>query len=89
MALGAGRAQVLRMVLGEVALLIGFGLVVGLAVAMATTRFVASFLYDLARNDPLTFSVATMVLAAAAFLAGYLPARRASVRNPRTALREE
>lgn len=89
MALGAGQAQVLRMVLGEVALLIGIGLVVGLAVAMATTRFVASFLYGLAPNDPLTFSVATMVLAAAAFLAGYLPARRASGQNPMTVLREE
>lgn len=89
MLLGAGQAQVLRMVLGEVALLIGIGLVVGLAVAMATTRFVASFLYGLAPNDPLTFSVATMVLAAAAFLAGYLPARRASGQNPMTVLREE
>jgi predicted permease len=89
MALGAEQARVLRMVLGEVALLIGAGVVVGLGVAMATTRFVASFLYGLPPNDPLTLSLAAAVLAGVAFVAGYLPARRASLLDPMTALREE
>jgi ABC-type antimicrobial peptide transport system permease subunit len=55
MALGAERAVVLRMVLGEAALLIGIGMAVGLGLAVAMTRFVASFLYGLAPNDPPTF----------------------------------
>lgn len=89
MALGAEQARVVRMVLGEVALLTGIGLVAGLGVAMATTRFVASFLYGLKPNDPLTLSLAAVVLAGVAFVAGYLPARRASRTDPMTALREE
>jgi predicted permease len=89
MALGAEQARVLRMVLREVALLIGIGLIVGLGVALATTRFVASFLYGTKSNDPLTLSVAAGVLVLVAAIAGYLPARRASRLDPMTALREE
>jgi predicted permease len=88
-ALGAGQAPVLRMVLGEAALLTGIGLIVGLGVAMATTRLVESFLYGLKPNDPLTLSLAAAALAGVAFVAGYLPARRASRLDPMTALREE
>src|SRR6266571_4882668 len=62
-ALGAEPGRVLRMVMGEVALLIGIGLAVGLSVAVATTRFVASFLYGLTPNDPPTLSLAAAVLA--------------------------
>lgn len=89
MALGAQRAQVLRMILGEVAMLIGVGLVVGLGLTMATTRFVESFLYGLTPNDPLTLCIAAGTLAAVAMVAGYLPARRASGQHPMTVLREE
>jgi len=89
MALGAGQSCVLRMVLNELALLIGIGLVVGLGVALATTRFVASFLYGLQPNDPLTLLLAASVLGGVGALAGYLPARRASRLDPMTALREE
>ncbi len=89
MALGAEQARVLRMILGEVGILIGVGLAVGLGVAVATTRFIASFLYGLTPNDPLTLSLAAVVLAGVAFVAGYLPARRASRLDPMTALREE
>ena len=78
MALGAERAVVLRMVLGEAALLIGSGMAVGLGLAGAMTRFVASFLYGLAPNDPPTFLLAA-ALAGVGTLAGYLPARRASL----------
>ena len=73
MALGAGQSRVLRMVLGEVAILIGIGLASGLAAALATMRFVESFLYGIKPNDPWTFSLAAGVLALAAAVAGFLP----------------
>ena len=82
MALGAEPTRVLRMVLSEVAILIGVGLVAGLAVAIATTRFVPSFLYGLTPRDPLTLSIAVVLLAVVASLAGYLQARRASRLEP-------
>ena len=70
-------------------LLIGIGLAAGTGMALATTRFVASFLYGLAPNDPVTLGVAAGALAAVAAAAGYLPARRASRLQPMAALREE
>ena len=89
MALGAQQSRVLWMVLGEAAILIGIGLMVGLGAALATTRLVASFLYGLQPNDPWTLGIAAAMLAAVAAFAGYLPARRASRLDPMTALREE
>ncbi len=89
MALGAEPGRVLRMVMGEVAVLIVVGLAFGLAVALAATRLVASFLYGLTPRDPLTLSLAVVLLAGVACLAGYLQAHRASRLEPLTALREE
>jgi ABC-type antimicrobial peptide transport system permease subunit len=89
MALGAEQSRVLRMVLREVAILIGIGLAIGLGAAIATTRFVESFLYGMKPNDPWTLSLAAGALALVAALAGFLPARRASRLDPMTALREE
>ena len=89
MALGAEPGRVLRMVMGEVGLLIGVGLALGLALTLATTRLVASFLYGMTPRDPMTLSLAVALLAAMAALAGYLQARRASRLEPLTALREE
>ncbi len=89
MALGAEQSRVLRMVLGEVAMLIAIGVVMGLGAALATTRFVASFLYGIKSNDPWTLSLAAGVLMLVAALAGFLPAHRASLLDPMTALREE
>ncbi len=89
MALGAEQSSILRMVLGEVAIIISVGLVIGLVAALATTRFVASFLYGIKSNDPWLVSLAALVLALVAALAGFLPARRASRLDPMAALREE
>ncbi len=89
MALGAGQSRVLRMVLREVITLIGIGLIIGLSIAVATTRFVASFLYGVKSNDPMTLVFAAAALALVGALTGYLPARRASRLDPITALREE
>ncbi len=89
MALGAEQSRVLRMVLREVTVLIGGGLVIGMAIALATTKLIASFLYDMKANDPMTLALAAGVLALVAALAGFVPARRASRLDPMTALREE
>jgi putative ABC transport system permease protein len=89
MALGAEQARVLRMVLGEVAILIVAGLALGLAAAVSSTRLLASFLYRLEPNDPTTLVTACVVLAVSAVVAGLLPARRAAKLDPMTALREE
>ena len=89
MALGAQQSRVLRMVLQEVAILIGMGLAGGLSAAMGATRFIASFLYGTKANDPWTLALAAAVLTLVAGLAGFLPARSASRLDPMNALREE
>jgi predicted permease len=89
MALGAQRGGVVRMVLREVLLLVAGGLAIGTVVALGTSRFVASFLYGMKANDPLTLALALMTLLATALAAGYAPARRASRIDPMIALRQE
>jgi predicted permease len=88
-ALGAEQSRVLRMVLGEVAVLGAAGLGIGLGAAIGATRFLASFLYGMKPNDPWTLSLSAGVLALVAALAGFLPARRASRLDPMAALRDE
>ena len=89
MALGAQRGKVIRMVLREVSFSAAAGVVVGLAAALATSKFVESFLYEIQRNDPLSLSAAVLVLLGAAFLGAYAPAHRASRIDPMVALRHE
>jgi ABC-type antimicrobial peptide transport system permease subunit len=88
-ALGAFPANVVRMVMREVSLLIALGVGVGLAAAMATTRLVGALLFELSPTDPLTIALATLLMIVVAALAGYLPARRASRIDPMDALRYE
>jgi macrolide transport system ATP-binding/permease protein len=88
-ALGAQRGKVIRMVLREVSFLAAAGVVVGLAAALATSKFVESFLYGIKRNDPLSLSAAVLILLGAAFLGAYAPAHRASRIDPMVALRHE
>lgn len=89
MALGAERSKVVRMVLGETVLMVGIGLALGAAVALAAARLVQSFLFDMKPTDPATLAGALLILALAGAFAGYLPARRAARMDPMAALREE
>jgi len=88
MALGASRVDVLRLVLLQGLWLTGIGLVVGLAVALGLTRFIARMLYGIGANDPITVVSVVMLLGAMSLLACYFPAHRAMRRNPVTAIRE-
>jgi len=89
MALGAGAKDVTRLMLGETATLVLMGVAIGMGVALAATRFVASLLYGLTPDDPLTLSLAVILLLAVTALAAYLPARRAARVDPIVALRHE
>ncbi len=89
MALGAGQPEVLRMVLREVVMLVGIGLVAGLPVAIAGERWIESLLFGMSPSDPATLAGATIILLGVAVLAGYLPARRAAKVDPIVALRHE
>jgi len=89
LALGAERQRLIWMVLREVFVMSAIGLAVGLPVALATTRFVKSFLFEMKPNDPWAISGAAVVLVLAAVAAGYGPAWRASRINPWDALRHE
>lgn len=89
MALGAQRKRLIWMVLREVCLMAAVGLAIGVPIALATTKFVKSFLFDMKPNDPLAIVGAAMVLVLAAVAAGYGPAWRASRIDPWNALRHE
>ncbi|HEU4415776.1 MAG TPA: ABC transporter permease [Candidatus Angelobacter sp.] len=89
MALGAPRSHVLGLVLKQGALLAGFGVVFGLAVALAFTRLMASLLFGVGATDPVTFLLMPLALAAVALVASYIPARRATKVDPMVALRYE
>jgi predicted permease len=89
MALGAGRAGVLWLVLKEVAVLSLVGVAGGLAGTLYLTRRVESQLFGITPTDPLTLAAAVFMLLAVALLAGFIPARRAATIDPILALRVE
>jgi putative ABC transport system permease protein len=89
MALGARRETVQWMILREGFVMLGSGVVLGLLLAVATGKLVSSLLYQVGALDPIAFTLAPLVLAAAAMLATWLPARRATRISPMAALRTE
>jgi putative ABC transport system permease protein len=88
-ALGAERASVQRLVIGEGLALVAVGLVIGLAGAFAGARLLRAFLFDLTPSDPVTYAAIIVVLGVTAVLASWVPALRASRVDPVIALRAE
>jgi ABC-type antimicrobial peptide transport system permease subunit len=86
-ALGARAARGVAMILGETVAPVGAGLTVGGGFAYGASRLIASRLYGVEPQDPVTIAVATAVLLAVAVAAAYLPARRAAELDPMLALR--
>ena len=89
MALGARPGEILRMIIGQGMLITLCGLVLGLGGALAATRLLSDALFGVKPTDPLTFSIGIAVLAAIAFLACFIPARRAATVDPLISLRYE
>src|SRR5215510_10178535 len=88
-ALGASRGDVLRLVLGQGAVLVGIGLAAGLVGAFFASRALTSVLYNVAPLDPVALISSLLMLSLVALIACFLPARRASLVDPIEALRKE
>lgn len=89
MALGAGRADILKLVVGAGSRLIAVGLIAGIGASLALAKIVTSEVFIVPLVDPLALTAAALVLSTAALAACYLPARRASKVDPMVALRCE
>lgn len=89
LALGAGRRELLHLVLGDGVRLVGIGVAAGLVGAFGATRAMRSLLYGVGPVDPLVLATATLTLGALALGASFAPARRAARVDPMTSLRAE
>jgi putative ABC transport system permease protein len=89
LALGAQRNDILRLIFGQGAPLVGWGLAIGLLLAAGLTRLLSSFVFGIQAGDPATFALGPALLVLAASLAIYIPARRASRVDPVESLRSE
>jgi len=89
MALGAEQRDVLWLVVRETVGLVLIGLAIGLPTALVATRLISSRLFGLTPTDPLTITLAALLLIVVSAFAGYLPARTASRVDPMVALRYE
>jgi putative ABC transport system permease protein len=88
-ALGATRADILRLVMRQTALLVLIGLLVGIGVSLYAVRALQAMLFEVGAADPLTLGAVACLLLAAGLAAGYLPGRRATRVDPMIALRYE
>jgi len=86
-ALGAGRRDVLRLVLGQGTRLALWGIGLGVIFALALSKFIAALLYGISPADPLTFAAVASLLVLVALAACYVPAQRATRVDPIEALR--
>jgi predicted permease len=89
MALGAQRAGILRLILGETARLVLIGIAFGIGIEIAGGRVIKGMFYGVTPTDARSIGAAVVILAATALVAGFLPARRASRVDPMVALRHE
>jgi predicted permease len=89
MALGAQRADVLKLIVSQGMLLASVGVAIGLAAALSLTRLISGLLFGVSASDPLTLIIFAGLLAFVAFLANYIPASRAARIDPMVALRHE
>ncbi|HLW98577.1 MAG TPA: ABC transporter permease [Candidatus Acidoferrales bacterium] len=89
MALGARRADILRMVLGQGGKIALVGIVIGMAAAFGLTRLMSGLLFSVSAGDPATFAAVAGLLVLVAIFACYIPARRAIRVDPMVALRHE
>ena len=89
MALGANRPEVLALVVKRGMFLVGIGIAAGIVLALALSRLIAGMLFGITATDPLTIIGVAVLLGIVAFVANYLPARRAASVDPMVALRYE
>ncbi|HVG32958.1 MAG TPA: ABC transporter permease [Pyrinomonadaceae bacterium] len=89
MALGAQPRDILRMIVSQAMTFALVGVAIGVAASLALTRLLSSFLYGVSKTDPLTFVIVSLGLVGVAFLASFIPARRATHVDPMEALRYE
>jgi putative ABC transport system permease protein len=89
MALGAGRPDIFRQIVGRALRMVGLGILVGLAAAASVTRLLRGMLYGVAPTDPATFLGMTVLLLLVALLAAWIPARRATRIDPLIAIKGE
>ena len=89
MALGATRAVIVKLVLGEAARAVLASTIIGLAAAVALGPSIEALLYDVKPGDPSTMALAALALACVALLASYVPIRRMLAQNPLASLRND
>ncbi|HEX8898521.1 MAG TPA: ABC transporter permease [Chthoniobacterales bacterium] len=88
-ALGAGKSSIFRLIVGQAMTLVGISLILGVAGAFAATRLLNSLLFGVGASDPGTFAGIVLLVSAVAFIAAWVPARRATRVDPIIALRAE